>query len=101
MTAILPVSTSERRPRREGSRAATPGQLTAYAAVLMGVAAFLSLSIGSTGITLTALPRVLAAVVTGHTDATVAREQLVLIDIRLRACCSAPSSGRRSRCRAP
>jgi iron complex transport system permease protein len=83
MTAVLPISTSERRPGGESRRAATPGQLTAYAAVLMGVAAFLSLSIGSTGITLAALPRVLVAVISGRTDATVAREQLVLIDIRL------------------
>ena len=47
------------------------------------MAAFLSLSIGSTGITLTALPRVLAAMITGQGDAAVAREQLVLVDIRL------------------
>ena len=48
------------------------------------MAAFLSLSIGSTGITLTALPRVIAAMLaSGHADAAIAREQLVLIDIRL------------------
>jgi heme transport system permease protein len=47
------------------------------------VAAFLSLSIGATGITLTALPRVLSAIISGHSEAEVAREQLVLIDIRL------------------
>ena len=51
---------------------------------LLGGGRFLSLSIGSTGITLTALPRVLAA--DAHRQRRrrrVAREQLVLIDIRL------------------
>jgi len=47
------------------------------------VAAFLSLSIGATGITLASLPRVLTAMLTGRYEADVAREQLVLIDIRL------------------
>jgi iron complex transport system permease protein len=47
------------------------------------VAAFLALSIGATGITLASLPRVLAAMVAGRAEAAVAREQLVLIDIRL------------------
>ena len=47
------------------------------------VAVFLSLSIGATGITLASLPRVLSAMLTGRYEADVAREQLVLIDIRL------------------
>ena len=47
------------------------------------VAAFVALSIGPTGITLGALPRVLMAMLTGRAEADVAREQLVLIDIRL------------------
>ena len=55
----------------------------AVAALALCVAAFLSLSIGSTGITLAALPRVLGGLATGHADAATAREQLVLIDIRL------------------
>ena len=83
MTVVLPIDAPTRGPAREGDRLATPGQLTAFAAALLGVAAFLSLSIGSTGITLTALPRVLAAMITGQDDAAVAREQLVLVDIRL------------------
>jgi iron complex transport system permease protein len=83
MTTVLPIGTSVRGAERESSRAATPGRLTALSAVLLGVAAFMSLSIGSTGITLTALPRVVVAMVTGHTDAAIAREQLVLVDIRL------------------
>ena len=53
------------------------------AAVGLCVAIFLSLSIGATGITLASLPRVLSAMLTGRNDADVAREQLVLIDIRL------------------
>jgi iron complex transport system permease protein len=79
MTAALPIS----RPARQGNRVAGTGQLTGVAAVTLGMAAFLSLSIGSTGITLSALPRVIAAMLTGNTDAATAREQLVLIDIRL------------------
>lgn len=53
------------------------------AAVGLCVATFLSLSIGATGITLASLPRVLSAMLTGRYEADVAREQLVLIDIRL------------------
>ena len=53
------------------------------AAVGLCVATFLSLSIGATGITLASLPRVLSAMLTGRYEAEVAREQLVLIDIRL------------------
>jgi iron complex transport system permease protein len=53
------------------------------AALALALAAFLSLSIGSTGITLSALPRVITSLLTGHADATTAREQLVLLDIRL------------------
>ena len=53
------------------------------AAVGLCVAIFLSLSIGATGITLASLPRVLSAMLTGRYEADVAREQLVLIDIRL------------------
>jgi iron complex transport system permease protein len=59
------------------------GQLMAVAALALALAAFLSLSIGSTGITLSALPRVIGSLASGHGDAATAREQLVLIDIRL------------------
>jgi iron complex transport system permease protein len=55
----------------------------AWSVALLAVAAFMSLSIGSTGITLTALPRVIAAMATGLADPSTAREQLVLLDIRL------------------
>ena len=83
MTAVLPLGAPVREPAREGARAASAARLTVLAALLLGVSAFLSLSIGSTGITLTALPRVLAAMLAGHADAATAREQLVLLDIRL------------------
>ena len=53
------------------------------AAVLLIVAVLLSLSVGPTGITLASLPRVIAAWLGGENDAATAREQLVLIDIRL------------------
>lgn len=79
MTVVLPLGHAD----REGARATGAGQLIGIAAAILAVAAFLSLSIGSTGITLAALPRVLAAMVSGHADASVAREQLVLLDIRL------------------
>jgi iron complex transport system permease protein len=59
------------------------GQVTAAAALALAVAAFLSLSIGPTGITLSALPRVVGSFFAGHADAAIAREQLVLLDIRL------------------
>jgi heme transport system permease protein len=65
------------------ARATSAQLLIAGAAAGLCVAAFLALSIGSTGITLTSLPRVLASMITGRGDAEVAREQLVLIDIRL------------------
>src|SRR5690242_6733202 len=64
-------------------RLATTAQLTTCAVVLLAFAMFLSISIGSTGITLTSLHRVLMAMITGHSDATIARERLVLFDIRL------------------
>lgn len=83
MSAVLPIDNPMRGSARERARAATAGQLMAWSAALLAVAAFMSLSIGSTGITLTALPRVIAAMFTGSADATTAREQLVLLDIRL------------------
>jgi len=79
MTSVLPIH----RQARAGARAASASQLVALAAVTLAVAAVLSLSIGSTGITLSALPRVLTATITGQADAATAREQLVLLDIRL------------------
>jgi iron complex transport system permease protein len=79
MTAAVSIRGSG--PQR--ARAGSPRQLIAAAALALGIAAFLSLSIGSTGITLAALPRVVAGLLGGHTDAATAREQLVLLDIRL------------------
>ena len=51
--------------------------------VLLGMAVVLSLSVGPTGITLASLPRVLFAAFTGSDDASIAREHLVLVDLRL------------------
>ena len=79
MTAALRV---QGRIGREGSPAST-GLLIIGAAIGLCVAIFLSLSIGATGITLASLPRVLSAMLTGRYEADMAREQLVLIDIRL------------------
>jgi iron complex transport system permease protein len=51
--------------------------------VLLAVAGILSLSVGPTGITLASLPRVLFALFTGSEDVGIAREHLVLVDLRL------------------
>src|SRR5690349_2091141 len=53
------------------------------AGVALALAALLSLSVGATGVSLAALPRVLAALATGTSDPATAREQLVLLEIRL------------------
>jgi iron complex transport system permease protein len=53
------------------------------ASIALAVAVLLSLSVGATGVSLAALPRVLVALATGVSDPTVAREQLVLLEIRL------------------
>jgi iron complex transport system permease protein len=79
MTTALRV---QGRIGREGWPASTR-LLIGGAAIGLCVAIFLSLSIGATGITLASLPRVLSAMLTGRYEADVAREQLVLIDIRL------------------
>jgi iron complex transport system permease protein len=79
MTAALRV---QGRAGRE-ERPASTRLLIGGAAIGLVVAVFLSLSIGATGITLASLPRVLSAMLTGRYEAEVAREQLVLIDIRL------------------
>lgn len=49
----------------------------------VALAIVLSLSVGPTGITLSSLPRVLTAIVSGSDDAAVFREQTVLIGLRL------------------
>jgi iron complex transport system permease protein len=53
------------------------------ATIALAAAALLSLSIGATGVSLAALPRVLTAHLTGVSDPATAREQLVLMEIRL------------------
>lgn len=79
MTTALRV---QGRIGRDESSASTR-LLIGGAAIGLCAAIFLSLSIGATGITLASLPRVLSAMFTGRYEADVAREQLVLIDIRL------------------
>ena len=58
-------------------------KLIAGACLALAFTMLLSLSVGATGVSLAALPRVLAALVTGVSDPGVAREQLVLLEIRL------------------
>jgi iron complex transport system permease protein len=69
--------------RGAGDRRAVAARVLIVCAILLGLAALLSLSLGPTGITLGSLPRVLAGMVSGAPDAATAREELVLIDIRL------------------
>jgi iron complex transport system permease protein len=64
-------------------RRAVANRVLIGAAVLLASAVLLSLSVGPTGITLASLPRVIAAWLSNQSDADIAREQLVLIDIRL------------------
>jgi iron complex transport system permease protein len=79
--------TTQAMPRRltrpAGDRRHIASRLLAAAAVLLAVAAIVSLSVGPTGITLASLPHVLGSWLGAQGDATSAREQLVLIDIRL------------------
>lgn len=66
-----------------GGRRVLATRVLIGAAVLLAFAALLSLSVGPTGITLASLPRVVASWLGGSADVETAREQLVLIDIRL------------------
>ena len=61
----------------------SPPQAIIGAAILLAAAAVASLALGPTGITLASLPRALASALGMMSDATSAREQLVLVDIRL------------------
>ncbi|MEG6509893.1 iron chelate uptake ABC transporter family permease subunit [Methyloligella sp. 2.7D] len=65
------------------ARARLIPRFLAAAALVLAFAALLSLSLGPTGITLTSLPRAIEAWIFGTDDAAAAREQLVLLDIRL------------------
>ena len=78
-TEALPVSPVS----AAGTRRIGHSQLLWALAALLAVAAFASLSLGPTGITLSSLPRAIDAWIHGSTDAVAAREQLVLIDIRM------------------
>ena len=64
-------------------RHVTGARLIALSFMLLVLVALMSLCLGPTGITLAALPRVIAAHFAPSSDAITAREQLVLIDIRL------------------
>lgn len=64
-------------------RASSRGLILAVSAVAFALAAVLSIGVGPTGISLDALPQALRALLTGHATDTVARQQLVLIDLRL------------------
>jgi heme transport system permease protein len=74
-TAVPAVRGSERPLGARG--------LLAGACVALALAVLLSLSVGATGVSLAALPRVLSALITGAGDPATAREQLVLLEIRL------------------
>jgi len=78
--------TSEALPlpaRQPGTRRLSPMQVIGGLSVLLVLAAIASLSLGPTGITLSSLPRAIGAAFGVHIDAAAAREQLVLLDIRL------------------
>jgi iron complex transport system permease protein len=68
---------------RGGGRPLGARGLIAWSALALAVAVLLSLSIGPTGVSLAALPRAIAALVTGASDTATARDQLVLLEIRL------------------
>lgn len=82
MTAVASDRLPAALPRR---RRPSGGLVIGGAAVVLAATVVLSLSLGATGISLEALPRVLAAVWTGQDAATPAeiRERLVLLEIRL------------------
>lgn len=78
MTATLPGNLAQ-----VSGRMATTRFLLIASSVGLCLAALLSLSIGATGVTLTAVPRIAWAFLSGPQDGDIAREQLVLLDIRL------------------
>lgn len=77
------MSAASRPAARTSARIVGPRGLVAGASAALAVAALLALAVGPTGVSLGALPRVLAAVVTGASDPATARDQLVLFEIRL------------------
>jgi iron complex transport system permease protein len=66
-----------------GTRRFTASQVLIGSGVLLVLTALASLAVGPTGISLTSLPRAISAALGAPPDALAAREQLVLIDIRL------------------
>jgi heme transport system permease protein len=78
----LSVSTSASVPAAR-ARPLGPRGLMVGACGALVLAGLLSLSVGATGVSLAALPRVLGALLTGASDPATAREQLVLLEIRL------------------
>jgi iron complex transport system permease protein len=79
MTSLsAPVPAGRGSARRLGRRGLMVGACAALALAML-----LSLSVGATGVSLAALPRVLVALVTGVSDPATARDQLVLLEIRL------------------
>jgi iron complex transport system permease protein len=79
---IQEVASRKERPVRQG-RDLVGYQLIVVSVLVLIAAVLASLSLGATGITLSALGRVLHAYVFGSTDAERVTEQLVLLDIRL------------------
>ena len=77
-TVVPQTSVEETHSRRFSA----PTVLTSFG-VLLALTAFASLAVGPTGISIGSLPRAIAAVFGHAVDASAAREQLVLIDIRL------------------
>jgi iron complex transport system permease protein len=79
--------TSETIPARvsapESGRRMSTAHVLLLFTLFLAVASLLSLSVGPTGITLASLPHVVAGVLRGTSDPAIAREQLVLLDIRL------------------
>jgi iron complex transport system permease protein len=81
------MTTSEALPlvaaKKRSAHPFSAGQVIAGAAALLLIAAVASVALGPTGITLGSLPRALASAFGFTTDSTAAREQLVLLDIRM------------------
>ena len=77
------ATVSEAAAPEAGSRRFSAGQVLMGSGVLLALTALASLAVGPTGISLVSLPRAIAAAFGHIPDASAAREQLVLIDIRL------------------
>jgi len=69
--------------RARSAHPLTAAQVIVGSAVLLMLMAVASLALGPTGITLSSLPRAISSALGTTSDATAAREQLVLFDIRM------------------